>query len=85
MQNIDNGQPDETNGGELPTDVEAVEVRPRTPADTGAHVASLAGKYGDFQVDDLMKLSASDETGTLEAFCRDVRSMAASLRRQNER
>lgn len=57
----------------------------RTPADTGDRVASLAGKYGNFTTDDLLKLSTSDETGALEAFCHDVRSMAASLRRQNER
>jgi hypothetical protein len=57
----------------------------RTPADTGERVASLAGKYGNFTADDLLKLSTSDETGALEAFCHDVRSMAASLRRQNER
>jgi hypothetical protein len=69
----------------LPDDVEAVEVTPRTPADTGDRVASLAGRYGDFNVDDLLKLGTSDETGAMEAFCADVRSMAASLRRQNER
>lgn len=70
---IDNGQPDETAGHGHRT------------ADTGDKVASLAGKYGNFTVQDLLNLAASDNTGTVEAFCHDVRSMAASLRRQNER
>jgi hypothetical protein len=54
------------------------------PADTGTHVASLAGKYASFSFQDLLKLSTNDETSCLEAFCADVRSMAASLLRQNE-
>lgn len=81
MQNIDNGQPDETKGSELPADVETVEVHTRAPADTGAHVASLAGKYGDVIPRDVKAMDDSE----LDDFCRDVRSMAASLRRQNER
>lgn len=61
-----------------------VDVEPQ-PADTGDAVASLAGKYASFSFEDLLELSTSDETGCLERFANDIRSMAASLLRQNER
>lgn len=57
------------------------EEQGRRPADTGARVASIAAKHGDIIPRDVRAMS-DDE---LEAFCADVRSAMASLRRQNER
>lgn len=57
----------------------------RLTADTSSEIASLAGKYGNFQEDDLHNLALRDETGVLAELCSDIRRMAASLRRQNER
>lgn len=53
-----------------------------TGAETSATVASLAGRYMDFTTADLIALSCSDQTGELDAFTADIRSMAASLNRQ---
>jgi len=66
-------------------------TREQLSADTGKRVASLAGRYGNFQLDDLERLAGvvlTDDLGQLgglQGLCADVRSMAASLRRQNER
>jgi hypothetical protein len=61
------------------------EVPGRMPADTGERVASLAGKYGDFTTQDLLRLISLGTDEAQAQFAADVRSMAASLRRQNER
>jgi hypothetical protein len=55
------------------------------PADTGERVAALAGRYLGFTTDDLIRLAASDDTGTLDRLTRDIRALAASCARQNER
>lgn len=56
-----------------------------TPADTGYEVAKLAGRYMRFTTRDLIRLAAADDTGALDHLTRDIRAMAASLARQNER
>lgn len=52
------------------------------PAETSARVAKLASAYADFTVAELLAIAISDETGTLDRFCADIRTMAASLLRQ---
>lgn len=69
---------------ELCYHVQAAHVIPQMTADTGDAVASLAGRYATLGSDDIIAMGASDETGTLERFAGEVRSMATSLLRQNE-
>lgn len=70
-----------------PSDASTAEVKVETwnAADTGEEVAALAGRFMRFETDDLLAVACSDDTGALDQLCRDIRKMAASLLRQNER
>ncbi|HVJ71287.1 MAG TPA: hypothetical protein VM531_07260 [Sphingomicrobium sp.] len=50
-------------------------------ADTGKAVASLAGEYANFHEDEFLRMNQDG----LKQLAADIRSMAASLLRQNER
>lgn len=53
------------------------------PADTGDDIASLAGKYANIKTSDIVGAICSKPG--LEEMASDIRRMAASLLRQNER
>lgn len=53
----------------------------RTPADTGVHVARMAADYHNVTIEELERMLREDPDRLLQ----NIRSMAGSLRRQNER
>jgi hypothetical protein len=76
--------PDTIVATDVVTQLEAV----ATPADTGEQIASMAGGYADFSLDNLETLAGvvlTDDRGELEVLCGNIRRMSASLLRQNER